>query len=85
MKKAKIKILKDGEWQLEQDLVLNYGKVYVPNDAKLRIDIIAMHHDLPVAGHGGQWKMVELVTRNYWWPGVTRDVKKYVLGCDKCQ
>ena len=35
MKKVKIKILKDGEWQLEQDLVLNYGKVYVPNDAKL--------------------------------------------------
>jgi len=24
--------------------------------------------------------MVELVTRNYWWPGVMRDVKKYVLG-----
>jgi len=85
MKKAKIKTLKEGEWQLEQDLVLYYGKVYVPNDSKLRIDIIAMHHDLPVSGHGGQWKTVELVTRNYWWPGITRDIKKYVLGCDKCQ
>ena len=29
--------------------------------------------------------MVELVTRNYWWPGVTRDVGKYVEGCDLCQ
>ena len=29
--------------------------------------------------------MVELVTRNYWWPGVTRDVGKYVEGCDSCQ
>jgi len=28
---------------------------------------------------------VELVTRNYWWPGVTRDVGKYVKGCDLCQ
>jgi len=28
---------------------------------------------------------VELVTRNYWWPGVTRDVGKYVEGCDLCQ
>ena len=29
--------------------------------------------------------MVELVTRNYWWPGVTRDVGKYVEGCNLCQ
>jgi hypothetical protein len=64
---------------------INFGKVYVPNDVKLRSEIIALHHDTPVAGHGGQWKTVELVTRNYWWPGVTRDVKKYVGGCDKCQ
>jgi len=36
-------------------------------------------------GHGGRWKTVELVTRNYWWPGVTRDVGRYVEGCDLCQ
>ena len=36
-------------------------------------------------GHRSQWKMVELVTRNYWWPGVIRDVGKYVEGCDLCQ
>jgi len=29
--------------------------------------------------------MVELVTRNYWWPGVTREVGRYVEGCDLCQ
>ena len=29
--------------------------------------------------------MVELVTRNYWWPGVTREVGWYVEGCDLCQ
>ena len=29
--------------------------------------------------------MVELVTRNYWWPGVTRDVGRYVEGCNLCQ
>ena len=23
--------------------------------------------------------------RNYWWPGVTKDVGKYVEGCDTCQ
>ena len=29
--------------------------------------------------------MVELVTRNYWWPGVTKEVKQYVKGYDQCQ
>ena len=28
---------------------------------------------------------MELVTRNYWWPGITRDIGKYIKGCDLCQ
>jgi len=26
-----------------------------------------------------------LVTRNYWWPGVTKEGGKYVDGCNACQ
>ena len=28
---------------------------------------------------------MELIIRNYWWPGVTRDMSKYVEECDLCQ
>jgi len=28
---------------------------------------------------------VELVGRNFWWPGVTREVKQYVEEYDACQ
>ena len=49
------------------------------------MEIISLHHDSPVAGHPGQWKTQELISRNYWWPGITIDVIKYVSGCDKCQ
>jgi len=28
---------------------------------------------------------VELVTRNFWWPGVTKEVKRYIEGCNSCQ
>ena len=28
---------------------------------------------------------MELVTRNYWWLGITKEVKQYVEGCDQCQ
>jgi len=82
MKKAGVKMLRDEEWQIEEGLVLKEGRVYVPKDKKLRVEIIRLHHDTLVVGHGGQWKMVELVTRNYWWPGVTKEVKRYVEECD---
>jgi len=85
MKKAGVKMLRNEEWQIEEGLVLKERRVYVPKDEKLRVEIIRLHHDTPIAGHEGQWKMVELVTRNYWWPGVTKEVKRYVEGCDQCQ
>jgi len=85
MKKAGIKMLRDEEWREEDGLILKEGKMYVPKDEALRVEIIRLHHDMPVGGHGGQWKTTELVTRNFWWPGVTREVKRYVEGCDACQ
>jgi len=85
MKKAGVKELRGNKWKIEGDLVLKEGKVYVPKDEELRVEVIQLHHDVPAAGHGGRWKTVELVTRNYWWPGVTRDVGRYVEGCDLCQ
>jgi len=60
-------------------------KVYVPKDDKLRAEIIRLHYDILVEGHGEQWKMVELVTRNFWWPGVTKKVKQYLEEYDSCQ
>jgi len=85
MKKAGVRMLRNEEWQIEEGLVLKEGRVYVPKDEKLRVEIIWLHHDIMIVEHGGQWKTVELVTRNYWWPGLTKKVKRYVEGCDQCQ
>jgi len=70
---------------LEGDLVLKERKVYVLKDKELRVEIIWLHYDVLVAGHGEKYKMMELVIRNYWWPGVTKDVEKYIEGYDMCQ
>jgi len=85
MKRAGVKVLRDEEWREEDGVMLRDGKVYVPKDERLRAEVIQLHHDMPVRGHGGQWKTTELVTRNFWWPGVTKEVKKYVEGYDACQ
>jgi len=85
MKKVGVKVVRGEEWQLEGDLVLKEGKVYVLKDKELRVEIIWLHHNVPVAGHGGKWKITELVMRNYWWLEVTKDVGKYAEKCDMYQ
>jgi len=85
MKQAGVRMLRDEEWREVDNIMYKEGKVYVPKDKKLRAEIIRLHHDTLIGGHGGQWKMVELVTRNFWWPGITKEVKRYVEGYDACQ
>ena len=54
MKKAGVKMLRDEEWREADDVMYKEGKVYVLKDNKLRAEIIRLHHDTPVGGHGGQ-------------------------------
>src|SRR5258705_2984691 len=68
----------------DRDLVTYRGHVYVPRDPQLCHDIVHAYHDSVVTGHPGQWKMLELVSCNYWWPGISHYVASYIAGCDAC-
>jgi len=85
MKKTGVKMLRGKEWQIKEDLMLKKGKMYMPKNEVLRIEIIQLYHDVLVVGYRGRWKMMELVTRNYYWPEVTRNIRRYVEGCNMCQ
>jgi len=65
MKQAGVKTLRNEEWRKVDSIMYKEGKVYMSKDEKLRAKIIRLHHDMPIEGHGGQWKTVELVTRNF--------------------
>jgi len=84
LKKAGVKTLKDKEWEIEDGIVMKEGRIYVP-EGDLRREIIQLHHNTPVGGYRGRWKMAELIARNYWWPGVMKEVGRYIDGCDACQ
>jgi len=60
MKNVEVKILRGGKWQVEENLVLKKGKVYVLKHKKLKIEIIWLYHDVPVAGYEEIWKTTEL-------------------------
>src|SRR6266550_2932151 len=68
------------------DKIIRYhGRVYVPQDEELRNDIIKAHHDPVIMGHPGRLKTLELVRQDYYWPGMTSTISKWVEGCALCQ
>ena len=75
IKQAGVKMLRDEEWRKENGLILRDRKVYILQDKKLRAEVIQLYYDMPVGEYRGQWKTTELVTRNFWWPGVMKEVK----------
>jgi len=42
------------EWREIKSVMYKEGKVYVLKDNKLRTEIIRLHHDMLIGGHGGQ-------------------------------
>src|SRR5258707_898928 len=71
-------------WTHTEGIVLYQGKVYILDNPQLHHDLVHVHHSATVAGHPGCWKMLELVSWNYWWPGLSRYIAKFVTGCDAC-
>jgi hypothetical protein len=59
--------------------------LYVPDDIELKYDILYWHHDVPWCGHLGIEKTLELVKRQFYWPGMEADIKAYIQSCYKCQ
>src|SRR6202012_5857078 len=47
--------------------------------------IISGRHDDKSAGHPGINKTIELVTRDFLWPGIRKDVESYVKNYDTCR
>jgi len=82
-----VKALKrnDGMAWEEDRVAYMEGRIYVPNNKELQEEILKKHHDPADIGHPGQYRMLELLKRTYWWPGLKEDVKRYVQGYFKCQ
>jgi hypothetical protein len=64
-------------------LLFRNKHLYVP-DGPARLQVLQHCHDMPMAGHFGVHKTLELVTRNYWWPQLRTFIEDYVRTCDIC-
>ncbi|TIB19641.1 hypothetical protein E3P88_04142 [Wallemia ichthyophaga] len=53
--------------------------------ASRKSDVIYDHHDALVGGHLGYIRTYEAIRRQYYWPRMFNEIKKYVQQCDACQ
>ncbi|MGI0135350.1 MAG: reverse transcriptase domain-containing protein [Candidatus Micrarchaeaceae archaeon] len=71
-------------WEVRDGLLHRFGKLYVPDDRRLRSDLLVEAHDSRLSGHLGSRKTLALLARSYYWPAMRLEVKQYVKSCLAC-
>ena len=75
----------DSRWSIDSDGFLRLdGRIYVPDSDDLRLRVLQYKHDHPLSRHFGQNQILELIRREYTWPGLHTYVKDYILSCTTC-
>lgn len=72
------------ECTLRQDRVYYRDRLFVPDDEELQTSIIRLNHDPPAAGHPGKNNTYRSVSRQYYWPGMSSTISRYIRNCLVC-
>jgi hypothetical protein len=89
-------LYKDDPWFCDQHALTHYGvtkrrNLYWKGDklvlpaGDIRDECMTEMHSTPYSGHPGLAKTMKAISRQYWWPGMLRDIKQFVKSCDSCQ
>ncbi|CUA75312.1 Transposon Tf2-7 polyprotein [Rhizoctonia solani] len=73
------------DYSLQDGFLMYQGKVLIPDHEPLKIALLQLHHNAPHAGHPGEQRTLELISRKYYWPGMRARILDYVKSCKTCQ
>ncbi|RKF54264.1 Transposon Tf2-8 polyprotein [Erysiphe neolycopersici] len=65
-----------------RDRFLFREREWIPEEYYLRTKLIQLAHDSPLSGHPGREISYSLVARQYFWPGMDKDIRRFVEDCD---
>ncbi|KAI0994388.1 hypothetical protein K3495_g13794, partial [Podosphaera aphanis] len=68
----------------ESGILYYQGRIWVPMFEPLTTAIIQNTHDSTVSGHPGRDATLSQVARSYFWPGISKAVKRFCKNCDIC-
>ncbi|QRV96825.1 Retrotransposable element Tf2 protein [Ceratobasidium sp. AG-Ba] len=73
------------KYKWKEDLLWYEGQSVIPGNKEVKLAILEMHYDNPIAGHQGQARTLELMSRRYYWPAMKAQVNRFVESCEVCQ
>ena len=56
----------------------------VPDDGDLHTDLLTLHHDSPLAGHLGLYRMLWALSKQYYWKGLHHNCRAHIQRCRVC-
>ena len=56
----------------------------VPDDGNLHTDLLTLHHDSPLAGHLGLYRMSRALSKWYYWKELHHDCRAHIQRCRVC-
>jgi hypothetical protein len=66
-------------------ILLHKNMIFVPNVQDLKRMILYEMNNGPYVGHVGYQKTVEAIKSHYFWPGMNKEITKYITRCMECQ
>ena len=71
------------DWTFDGGHLYYKGRMYIPPTA--RHTLVDSLHSFPTLGHAGQFHTKTFLEHNFWWPGLSTYVNKFIEGCAVCQ
>jgi len=73
------------QWSITDGLLYYKDRIFIPANQDLQTPIAKGCHDSQVAGHFGRDQTLEIITRDFYWKGLTNWVNDYIRSCTACQ
>jgi hypothetical protein len=59
-------------------------RLYVPDYPELHAELVRSYHESAIAGHMKRARTYEVLSRDYYWPGMLTYVERWVSNCHTC-
>ena len=71
------------DWNYEEGHLYYKGHMYIPPEA--RHTLVSSLHSSSTLGHAGRFRTKTFLEHDFWWPGLSTYVNRFIEGCAVCQ
>lgn len=73
------------DYKVREGVLYYQNRIIVPNIQQLKQEIFKLHHEVPVAGHGGFQKTYRANAETFYWPKMRKEIMDFTQQCTTCQ